>query len=66
MVSKQGQKYNGEWENSHREGTVTFTAINVDEYTGNFKMDLNHGKGAMKYATGNVYIGDWKTAQKMV
>jgi hypothetical protein len=42
---------------SNGKGIYSFTDGSL--YEGQFKNRLFHGKGTMKYANGNVYIGNW-------
>jgi hypothetical protein len=64
MKYKNGNLYNGEWEDDlrHGDGKMTFILIDntTNEYDGKWKKDKINGLGTMEYGNGNVYKGEWK------
>ena len=64
MTYKNGDVYNGAWNNDKRNGKGKMTYENGDFYHGIWKNDERNGKGKMTYKNGDVYNGTWENDKR--
>ena len=46
------------------DGQGTFTTLNGDQYSGEFKDNKGHGQGTFTYANGDQYSGEYKDSKR--
>eukprot|EP01012_Entosiphon_sulcatum_P059093 TRINITY_DN83376_c0_g1_i1.p1 TRINITY_DN83376_c0_g1~~TRINITY_DN83376_c0_g1_i1.p1 ORF type:complete len:369 (+),score=96.22 TRINITY_DN83376_c0_g1_i1:30-1109(+) len=56
--------YEGEWEESLKQGKGTFSWATGDRYTGDWYADNMNGTGTYNFANGKVYDGFWRDGQR--
>jgi len=59
LTRPNGDRYEGEFENSAFNGKGVFVRANGDKYTGEFKDGLIHGQGVLNYANGDIKDGEF-------
>merc|ERR1719409_369782 len=68
---KNGDKYDGQYVNGHREGKGTFIwhkggGDSVARYEGEFKNNEMHGRGTLTYPDGSVHLNaEWANGQRV-
>lgn len=55
-----GNKYLGDWQDSHRQGQGKLLFREGHTYVGGFVKSKMRGKGIMRYVNGDSYDGDWE------
>ena len=60
MMYKNGDTYEGEWEDDYINGHGKYSWSTGDFYIGKFVKDLREGKGLLTMADGNIIEGEWK------
>ena len=55
-----GNKYEGEWQESVQHGQGTFTWSNGAKYEGEWKEGNRHGQGTATWPTGSIFVGEYK------
>lgn len=58
-VFKNGDRYEGEWNNDKANGKGRYEHADGDVYKGFWKDDKAHGYGLYTSSTGSSYLGDW-------
>jgi len=61
---KNGEVYEGFWNNNKKEGVGTFNYINGERYYGEWKDNKKHGKGILHYLDGSRFIGQFRNNKK--
>lgn len=61
---KNGEVYEGFWNNNKKEGVGTYNYINGERYYGEWKDNKKHGKGILNYQDGSRFIGQFKNNKK--
>jgi len=65
MRWRQGDKYDGDWENGLRHGVGNYISKESGaKYDGQYENDLKHGQGKYTYGNGDVYKGEWKAGKR--
>lgn len=60
LFTKDGDKYEGQWQNDKREGFGVIFVANGDRFEGHFHNDLKEGPGTYFYIKkGQKYEGEW-------
>merc|ERR1712166_452913 len=59
IQKKNGDKYDGTWEDGKPHGDGTYTYVNGNRYTGEFSVGEPHGKGVAINSVGDTYTGFW-------
>ena len=63
MKNKNGDEFEGEWENDFfSKGEIKYN--NGDYYSGTYRINDEKMNGRMKYNNGDEYIGEWKKSKK--
>ncbi|TPX64236.1 hypothetical protein SpCBS45565_g06058 [Spizellomyces sp. 'palustris'] len=54
--------YNGDWKEGkvHGQGKLVYNDSDTSSYEGAWLNGMKHGRGLMRYASGNVYDGEWE------
>ena len=58
-LSKQGNKYIGQWRQGLRSGEGKLVFTTGDYYIGQFQDDTFNGKGKFQFQSGEIYQGEW-------
>eukprot|EP00775_Hariotina_reticulata_P009040 gene9040-9211_t len=65
VTYKNGDKYEGAWQNGSRHGNGTLWVLKQGKYhirySGDWASDLPHGAGLFYDADGNSYEGEWQS-----
>ena len=53
------------WRNNQKNGTGLLTIVNTNEqYDGEWKNGMRHGRGEFKFKTGDIYTGGWELGKR--